>query len=288
MGETTAVTESNNGETASTPVEPLNMIRKGAVAAVGGTMTAVGLVMIPLPTPFGAVIASSGLAVLGTEFDEAKELNDRLIEGAKGHLNNAREALVNGIESMDQDVCNANDRGSSTSHLLTDSSEKEVGGEANAVVKVTASASFGNDGCDDDGSGSNKNSPMWLHMNASERDRQERLAKEKYRRECQTSYEQTREYITKKTGRFLSRNVLPLIKNKDEQTTGVASILANCEKNDCDAIIKQEGIYQSKTTTKIEKEANTNLTSEDDEEEYVIIRGEDTAFAKENPRCSFS
>lgn len=160
--ETTVFTESNNGETASASIEPLNMIRKGAVAAVGGTMTAVGLVMIPLPTPFGAVIASSGLAVLGTEFDEAKELNDRLIEGAKDHLNNAREALVNGIESMDQDVCNANDSGSSTCSFLTDSSEKEVRGEANAVVKVDASATFGNDSCDSDGSGPNQNSPMWL------------------------------------------------------------------------------------------------------------------------------
>merc|ERR1711865_665034 len=81
-------------------IEPLKMIRKGAVAAVGGTMTAVGLVMIPLPTPFGAVVASAGLGVLGTEFQEAKELNEKLIDGAKGHLNTARDAIVNGIERM--------------------------------------------------------------------------------------------------------------------------------------------------------------------------------------------
>ena len=75
--------------------------RRGAVGAVGATMTAVGLVMIPLPTPFGAVIASSGLAVLGTEFKGAKDLNDKLIEGAKHHVNTAREYMVRSIESME-------------------------------------------------------------------------------------------------------------------------------------------------------------------------------------------
>lgn len=47
--------------------------RKTGVAAVGTTMTAVGLVMIPLPTPFGAVVAGSGMAVLGTEFPAAQK-----------------------------------------------------------------------------------------------------------------------------------------------------------------------------------------------------------------------
>merc|ERR1712183_28334 len=59
--------------------------------------------------------------------------------------------------------------------------------------------------------------PMWLHMNAMERKRQERNAKEKYRRENQTYYEKKTEYLSKRTGRFLSQNVLPFIKRKDTE-----------------------------------------------------------------------
>merc|ERR1712238_256433 len=78
-----------------------NMLRKGAVAITGGTLVGVGLVMIPLPTPFGAVVASSGLAVLGTEFDKPKELNDQLISKAKSGLSTARQHLVTKIENME-------------------------------------------------------------------------------------------------------------------------------------------------------------------------------------------
>ena len=60
-------------------IEPMKMLKKGATAVVGGTMVGVGLVMIPLPTPMGCVVASSGLAVLGSEFEGAKEMNDRII-----------------------------------------------------------------------------------------------------------------------------------------------------------------------------------------------------------------
>ena len=60
-------------ETASKEViEPLKMLKKGATAVVGGTMVGVGLVMIPLPTPMGCVVASSGMAILGSEFEGAK------------------------------------------------------------------------------------------------------------------------------------------------------------------------------------------------------------------------
>merc|ERR1712238_362973 len=129
-----------------------NMLRKGAVAITGGTLVGVGLVMIPLPTPFGAVVASSGLAVLGTEFDEAKELNDRLIEGAKGHLSTARDALVKGIESMDQEDFNADVTGdggggddSPSNYTFSKSSEKEEIEEGNTAVKLSTSSIFGSE-----------------------------------------------------------------------------------------------------------------------------------------------
>ncbi|KAI2499736.1 hypothetical protein MHU86_14748 [Fragilaria crotonensis] len=51
--------------------------RKTGVAVAGGTMVGVGLIMIPLPTPFGCVVAGSGMAVLGTEFPAAQRVLDR-------------------------------------------------------------------------------------------------------------------------------------------------------------------------------------------------------------------
>jgi len=179
----------------------LKMLKKGAVAAVGGTMIGVGLVMIPLPTPFGAIVASSGLAVLGTEFDEAKELNDRLIGGAKGHLNKARDVVVKGIEKMNEDEFDEDDSVSSDTKTLNrddNASEKEIR-ESGTVIKINTTMSIdnGNDADADAGAGAdaddNKNEdgengeggsasespPVWLHMNPIERKRQERLAKKK-------------------------------------------------------------------------------------------------------------
>jgi Putative transmembrane protein (PGPGW) len=51
--------------------------RKTGVAVAGGTMVGVGLIMIPLPTPFGCVVAGSGMAVLGTEFPAVQRVLDR-------------------------------------------------------------------------------------------------------------------------------------------------------------------------------------------------------------------
>jgi len=202
-------------------LEPMDMIRKGAVAAVGGTLTAVGLVMIPLPTPFGAVVASSGLAVLGTEFDEAKELNDRLIDGAKGHLSNARAAIVRGIERMDPgELDDEVDSDSDSDNRDSDDDKKE------AVQPVSAdSARSDNNEGNTSGDGENKSNDK--SANPIVQDRQEQMQK---------SYEQTREYITKRTGKFLSRNVLPLLKEKspaDEQETTAAEAMAvNAPEND--------------------------------------------------------
>ena len=95
--------DSSHGSFESKEMDPLKVLKKGAVAALGGTMVGVGLIMIPLPTPFGAVVASSGMAVLGTEFEGAKELNDKMISQAKTHWKTAREKIVQGIEEMNKD-----------------------------------------------------------------------------------------------------------------------------------------------------------------------------------------
>jgi uncharacterized protein (TIGR02611 family) len=51
-------------------------VRKALVAVVGGTVTATGIVLMPLPGP-GTLIALGGLAILGTEFPTAKQAVDR-------------------------------------------------------------------------------------------------------------------------------------------------------------------------------------------------------------------
>lgn len=222
MEEVDASLESNGKDNA------FKMLKKGAVAAVGGTMVGMGLVMIPLPTPFGAVVASSGLAVLGTEFDQAKELNDRLIDGAKGHLSKARDSMVKGIENMNQDEFDSDTFDDSNTKKLNgedNSAEVKDTEEAGSVIKINASSSFISDSDDNDNeSGDSDDSergsasespPVWLHMNPIERNRQARLAKAKYRRDKQTGYEQAKEAFTKKTGKFLSDNLLPLIKKKE-------------------------------------------------------------------------
>mmetsp|Transcript_19086 Transcript_19086/g.44178 ORF Transcript_19086/g.44178 Transcript_19086/m.44178 type:complete len:511 (+) Transcript_19086:207-1739(+) len=219
----------------------LKMLKKGAVAVAGGTMVGVGLVMIPLPTPFGAVVASSGLAVLGTEFEEAKELNDRLIDGAKGHLSTARDKIVVGIENMNSE------HDEDEEDELYNETEKNEGASGTVIKVKSASVAKTTNATNEDGvdsghnntsdktqaeSSDNKNNdgdgtktidttdeaaPVWLHMNPIERERQIKLARIKYRRENQTTLQQAKEAFTKRTGRFLSRNLLPYIKKKEER-----------------------------------------------------------------------
>jgi hypothetical protein len=171
----------------------------------------VGLVMIPLPTPFGAVVASSGLAVLGTEFKEAKEMNDRLIEGVKSTVSVARDRIVKGIESMDGDEDNDISEWNDSTTNMRSSSDSQV---IKVPLPVPDKA-----GDTDDGDEEGADTPTWLHMNPIEQKRQDRIAREKYRMENQTVYERNMEYWTKKTGSFLSRNLLPLLKggNVEEQ-----------------------------------------------------------------------
>jgi hypothetical protein len=114
----------------SKELDPLKMLKKGAVAALGGTMVGVGLIMIPLPTPFGVAVASSGMAVLGTEFEGAKVLNDRIASEAKTHWKIARQKIIQGIEEMKND--------DTPTKMMTSTSEqvqKQSEGEATTIGK---------------------------------------------------------------------------------------------------------------------------------------------------------
>jgi len=81
------VSSSSNDDADLDPI--LVAARKAAVAASGTALVGLGLVMIPLPTPFGCAVAASGMAVLGTEFPAAQRVLDR-----------TREGVVEGLEKM--------------------------------------------------------------------------------------------------------------------------------------------------------------------------------------------
>ena len=90
-----AIQESNQDS-----FDPVKQLKKGAKAVVGGTMVAVGLVMIPLPTPCGAIVAASGMSMLGSEFEQADELNQKMKSKAKKGLVRASKNLKAKIETV--------------------------------------------------------------------------------------------------------------------------------------------------------------------------------------------
>ncbi|WP_228545841.1 PGPGW domain-containing protein [Microcella flavibacter] len=60
----------------------VDKVYRTGVKVVGGTTVGLGVVLMPLPGP-GALIALGGLAVLGTENEKAKKLNQQGVELAK-------------------------------------------------------------------------------------------------------------------------------------------------------------------------------------------------------------
>lgn len=127
-------------ESSAEIIEPLKYLRKGAVAAVGGAMVGVGLIMIPLPTPFGAVVASSGMAVLGTEFEGAREMNEKIIGTTMFHLESAREHVIKSIESMHEEEEEEEVQEENLTPGPSNASEKEEGGDQRATPGTTESS----------------------------------------------------------------------------------------------------------------------------------------------------
>jgi len=163
-------------ESSKEAMDPMKMLRKGAVAAVGGTIMGVGLIMIPLPTPFGAVVASSGLALLGTEFDGAREMNDKMINTVKTHWVATREKMIQGLEGIEG------------SRSAEDEDEDEKIQEA-----------------------SDKPIPAGI-MNAAEEKRQGDLIKQY----CKPKQPDFFDQLKQSTGAYLTRHLLPVLKRSKE------------------------------------------------------------------------
>lgn len=53
-----------------------------AVGVTGGATVALGVVLMPLPGP-GTLVALGGLAVLGSEFEGARKVNEKATQAAK-------------------------------------------------------------------------------------------------------------------------------------------------------------------------------------------------------------
>lgn len=72
----------------------LDRAYRTGVKVVGGTTVGLGVVLMPLPGP-GTLIALGGLAILGTESERAKKLNQQGVELAKRAAARARAARQN-------------------------------------------------------------------------------------------------------------------------------------------------------------------------------------------------
>ena len=133
--------------------------------------------------------------------------------------------------------------------------------------------------------------PVWLHMNPVERQRQERLAKQKYRRDKQTSYEQPRDAMKKRTGKFLSKTIWPFIKKAEPtEEAKPQEVSENNEEQTKDESIKEEPTAMPKSdgesdakmrdTVKggdlpaAEKEVGIELETKDDETSCSIVSNE--------------
>jgi hypothetical protein len=208
------------------------MLKKGATAVVGGTMVGVGLVMIPLPTPCGCVVASSGMALLGSEFKGAQAMNDKIITSTKKSFVSARKKVINKIESMN-------------SYDGDDDSEDET---AEAQTEQ-------------------EDAPKWLNMNVAERKRQEKLSKEKYRKENQSTTDQVKETMTKKTGSYLSRTLIPFLNKSYKHIP---------DERDDDEEEVSFGAPNSTSSGKAknDKDSNTKLFSDKEQDETSVIRNE--------------
>ena len=184
-----AVKESGEGI-----IEPMKILRKGVVAALGGTLVAVGLVMIPLPTPCGVLVASSGMAVLGNEFDGARVMNEKITNAAKKHWGEAREKMIQGIEEME------GKRPTTIGGTEEDDSKLKTERQRAESVQVLSSTN---------------NTPLPI-MNPEEQAQQEELAK--LRSSKAKKQPDFFDHLKRATGAYLSRHILPHLKRSKEES----------------------------------------------------------------------
>lgn len=246
-----AIQESTNQDS----FDPVKQLKKGAKAVVGGTMVAVGLVMIPLPTPCGAIVAASGMSMLGSEFEQADELNQKMKSKAKKGLVRASKNLKAKIESMSSKSLDDDDDDNEEEE---DNNTEQDHNNNNIILQPSISQDSQDDNDNDD----DQQQPAWLHMNKAEQKRQEKIAKEKYRKETQSSSAQFKEQFYSKTSKYLSRTLVPLLdKTKQFEEEEEEETTTN-DKEDNDKLTTNNIATTTTTTNSTIDGAMSNLTVE--------------------------
>ena len=174
----------------------MNMLRKGAVAALGGSMVGLGLVMIPLPVPLGVVVASSGMAMLASEFDSAREMNDKIMATTKRHWEPLRDKVIQNIEEMGGEGRPTN---------IEQKNEEKPGARKEEVV-------VGGEGTSD--------GIIIPILTSEEQRREEELAKQRAKAMRPPNF---MDQMRLGTGRFLARHFVPLLK-REKEGSDVSSI----------------------------------------------------------------
>lgn len=67
--------------------------KKARVAATGGIVTAIGLVLIPAPVPVGAIVTAYGVSILATEFEGAQSAMDSAKKTVEGSFEKLAKSL---------------------------------------------------------------------------------------------------------------------------------------------------------------------------------------------------
>jgi uncharacterized protein (TIGR02611 family) len=67
-----------------------NKVYRTAVGVTGGATVALGVALIPLPGP-GSLVALGGLAMLGTEFEGARKVNEKATKVVKKAASTVRK-----------------------------------------------------------------------------------------------------------------------------------------------------------------------------------------------------
>ena len=243
-----------------------NYWRKAGTAVTGGAITAIGLVMIPAPTPCGCVVAAYGLSVLGREFEGPQ----RIVEGAKQKLEGGLDAWAKDWEKDHHDSDDEEDE------------VKEKNDDEETQQKVDASSCESGDSLaqqskkDDANSESSNNDEMLgADLNEGEADinedetaavytrtRQEKIRLEQQQQKDNSTPKQSsldawgkvwKSHTTnfrKGTSSFISNKILPALRDID---------------------LKHKKVGEESVTLTSEQEETVTSTSEQEEDALVQI-----------------
>ena len=238
--------------------------KKARVAATGGLVTAVGLVLIPAPVPVGAIVTAYGMSILAQEF-----------EGAQAALDNTKHALEGGLEKL--------------AESLHDKEAEQVGEGADASVHQQEEE-------EEQQQPSETSCPLPEEENPSDPASTEPTAKELSKNDTDTAPAEpeledilldekqtflegagkvwnlhTRN-VRKVTRRFITNTMLPALRQVEiEAATAVETAAANPEKVlDIPSVDDNDSIAVPMSTASIASSSDSSSESDNDDVEVVL------------------